>query len=412
MIRGKNQRIIQSKALHKQAGISLIFFALILVIAGTAAIFSYLDSGAIKNERDKKTANVLADAKTALIGYVSKSPDISLLNHLPNPDLRVNSTFSEGIQAGLVGPVNASLVGKFPWRSLGMPSIKDGYEECIWYAVSGNFKSNPASSAVFNWDTKGQIDVIDSSATQLHTNLAAILVSVGPPLSGQSRLNADVGLTECKGNYDARNYLDTYSLENAISGELNYFADSTNNRQASDASNKRFVLAQNQYYNDRILAITVDELFKPIIKRTDFSASIFALMNDADFVSHVNDSSLAIAGTKGTNSINCSLAPNLSFCNSWKEMLLLTELPIPSTITIDGLETATVCDRVLVFSGQKTSTQTRVTDTEKSNPANYLEGSNLSSFNTPIASDSEFNGLSVFDPENPSADVVKCLQDE
>ncbi len=404
----KTKKIVQSRIVSKQAGVSLIFFALILVIAGTTAIVAYLDSSSIKNERDKKTADVLADAKAALIGYVSKSPDISSLNRLPNPDLRVNSTFAEGIQAGSAGPENASLLGKFPWRSLGMPSIKDGYGECVWYAVSGNFKSNPPSSELLNWDTKGQIDVIDGNGNVLYESLAAIILSAGFPLSGQNRLNDDIGLGQCGGNYDAQNYLDTYDGDNAILGEVNYFPGSPNNRQAGNALNKRFVLAQNDHYNDRIITISIDDLFKPIVRRTDFKNTITTLMNDADFIEHLAE--VVIDGGKGTAELKCNEAPNPAFCNNWKEMLLLTALSPPSLIEVDGESSLAVCSRVLIFSGQKTSAQSRVSSAEKSNPENYLENENLASFAVPIANDVNFKGSTVFEPTNPTADIIRCIE--
>ena len=89
-------------------------------------------------------------------------------------------------------------------------------------------------------------------------------------------------------------------------------------------------------------------------------------------------------------------------------MLLLTELPAPSTIIIDGTPTA-ACMRVLIFGGQKTGAQVRLTDTNKTDSTNYLEGTNLTAFDTPIAISSNFNGVSSFNADDPSADILRCL---
>src|SRR5450830_1114863 len=52
-----------------QKGGALIIIALILLLAGIAVMFSVLDASGVKIERDKKTAAVLAEAKSALIGF-------------------------------------------------------------------------------------------------------------------------------------------------------------------------------------------------------------------------------------------------------------------------------------------------------------------------------------------------------
>jgi hypothetical protein len=89
-------------------------------------------------------------------------------------------------------------------------------------------------------------------------------------------------------------------------------------------------------------------------------------------------------------------------------MLLITQLTPASSITIDHIATGT-CSKVLIFGGQKTATQVRLTTTDKSNPANYLEGQNLAAFATPIAISSNFDGASNFDFNNPSTDLLRCL---
>jgi hypothetical protein len=89
-------------------------------------------------------------------------------------------------------------------------------------------------------------------------------------------------------------------------------------------------------------------------------------------------------------------------------MLLLTQLPTPAPITIDGTSTA-ACSRVLIFGGQKIAAQLRLNTANKASPANYIEGINLSAFASPVAVASSFIGASVFNAKNPSADVLICL---
>lgn len=398
----------RSISLGIQQGGALVMFVLVLVLAGMATLFSVLDGSAIRIEREKKTADVLAEAKAALVGYAIKSSAVVSAGYFPNPDLGPGLN-TEGSSVSSMGGADISLVGKLPWRTLGVSPLKDGSGECLWYVVSGRLKSNLKTSAL-NWDTQGQIDVTDGAGNIIAVNLAALVISPNQLLVPQSRALADAAFMQCGGNYDAKNYLDPYSSSNAVSGEVNYYAGSTNNRQAANTNNKRFVITKNDYYNDRLIFVTVDEIFSLISRRADFALQVTALLDDPDFKLHLQ--TIAISGGKGTSNINCSAISNISqktFCNNWKEMLLLTQLPTPSTIIIDGIATTAICNRVLIFGGQKTAVQARLNSANKADPANYLEGTNFTSFTSPIATSNSFSGLSTFSANSSSADVLRCL---
>ncbi len=394
--------------LHRQRGAALMIMLVIMIIGAVTIFVNALNSSALQLDRDKVTADALAKAKEALIGY-AVSQSITSAGNLQLPDLGYSdpglTVPSEGSSPpNFTGNTQGySLIGKLPWKTLGIPPLRDGYGECLWYALSGWFKNTNSSSAI-NWDTPGQIDVLDNNGNIIASNLAVLLVAPGTSLDGQSRVLSDPVYTQCGGNYDARNYLDSYNNSDAIAGVVNYFSGSTNSRIANNTSNKQFVMTNNYHYNDRFLFITTDDIFRPIIQRIDFSTQISGLMNDPYF------QSVPISGTKGTGSVSCnSLAPaNQAFCANWLEMLLLTRLPVPSSVTIDGAATA-LCNRVLIFGGQKTAAQVRLFATDKSNPANYLEAPNLTSFAVPTATASNFSGASIFKANNPSADLLKCF---
>jgi hypothetical protein len=380
-----------SKPTH-QIGAALLIFLFILIIAITSSIFVLLNNDNIKFERDKRTALALSEAKAALIGFVIKDVDISNPSYLPNPDLDISPIIPEGSESSGAGAIDYSLIGKLPWKSLNIPPLKDGWGECLWYVVSGRFKKSPNTS-VLNWDTQGQINVINAEGSTIASNLAALIISPGFVLSNQNRI-ADSANIQCGGNYDARNYLDAYSVSNAISGEINYFSGSTNNRQASNSINKNFVMANNDFYNDSFQFVTVDDIFNPIIRRSDFSAKITNFLEDPYF------STVLITGNKGTDNINCNeMFSNQTFCENWKEMVLLKEL----LIALPPL----TCSRVIIFGGKKTNGQTRSTAANKNDPENYLEGDNLVAFNNILGLG--FSGSSSFDFNNPSADIVKCI---
>lgn len=394
---------------HLKQGAALMLMLLIIILGGLAFFVSSLDSSALKSKRDHKTTLALAQAKEALIGDSASIPSILSAGYLRLPDLGfgIGNVPSEGSSPPNFSGNNSdlSVLGKIPWKTLAISPSRDGNGECLWYAVSGRFKNNPTSNSAFNWDTLGQLDVIDANEKPIAINIAALIIAPGQPLDLQNRALSNPAYTQCGGNYDARNYLDPYDNSNTTFDGLNYFRDGTNHRLAPNDQNKQFVLSINSHYNDRFLLLTVDDIFRPIIRRGDFTIQITALMNDPYF-----QTALANINSKGIGNIICSnlLPGNQTFCINWKEMLLLTTLPIPSAVVIDGTPTR-VCSRVLIFGGQKTATQSRITSAEKSNPANYLEDANLAAFATPIALSSHFAGFSTFNANNPSADLLRCI---
>jgi type II secretory pathway pseudopilin PulG len=381
-----------------QLGGALIIVVVILLLAASGALFSLLDGRSVKIERDKKTAAVLAEAKLALIGFAIGKTPVNEAGYLPNPDFHLSPIIAEGSQVGVAAATDITVLGKFPWYSLNTPPFKDGWNECLWYVVSGRNKANP-QTAVLNWDTLGQIDVIDDGGNTLASNLAALIVSPGRALAGQDRSLVAADTPQCGGSYDAINYLDAYDATHAIAGAVNYFATSTNHRQAPNTNSKVFVLAQNSDYNDRFVFVTIDDIFRPLMRRSDFSEQITALLADPYL------QTVAISGSKGTSSINCALTSNTEFCTNWKEMLLMVKLAVPAPITVDGDAIAN-CSRVLIFAGQKIAGQMRLTAVDKSDAANYIEGTKLSAFSLGT---NNFVGVSEFAAANPSADVLLCV---
>ena len=251
-----------------------------------------------------------------------------------------------------------------------------------------------------------------------------MLVGPGAPLTGQDRSLSNPAYTECGGNYDARNYLDTHSADDAVSGEVNYFTDSINSRVAPNTNNKRFVMTDSKHYNDNFQHIATEDIYLPLIRRDGFKAAISDLLGNPVFVSHLQTT--VIAGSKGTDKVECRCNNSIcddddtttpltetqkkfhEFCKNWKEMLFLKQLQAPGGITVDGAPSAT-CSRILFFSGKKGTGQSRATAIEKADVSNYLEGTNASSFNVASAPASDFSGASTFDWNTPETDLVRCL---
>ena len=50
------------------------------------------------------------------------------------------------------------IIGRLPWKTFGLPDLRDGSGERLWYALSPNFRDNPSVSPL-NSDTRGSITV-------------------------------------------------------------------------------------------------------------------------------------------------------------------------------------------------------------------------------------------------------------
>ncbi len=234
-----------------------------LVIGAAALLVSSLSRSAAQLDRDQKSADVLSFAKQALIGDAVSQAPVASAGYLRLPDLgfQIGLTPSEGSAAPNFSgnSKNFSVIGKLPWRTLGLEPLRDGQGECLWYLVSGYFKNTPVTDAL-NWDTPGQINLADGSGNVIASNLAAVVIATGYKLDGQTRALSDPAYVQCGGNYDAQNYLDPYTSSNAVSGAINYFSGSTNNRVAPGTANNLLVMGGSTHYNDRFLPITTDEI--------------------------------------------------------------------------------------------------------------------------------------------------------
>ncbi len=441
----------------RQQGAALLATLALITLFGLYLFVKGLNATQLNSMRQSNASVAMNAARQALIAEALSPVMISNAGFLPLPDRGTNLVSgawvaAEGLasQNFLGNSKDRSLIGKFPWDSLNTGVLRDAAGNCLWYVVSGRFKVTPRSDAV-NWDTLGQIDVINANGTLVATSLAALVIAPGRTLPEQNRSLSNAAYRECGGNYDARQYLDPYLTAQTINGQANYFSSG---EVAPDTGNKTFVLADNASYNDRLDFVQVDDIFNPLIKRNDFALLVslmldhFKAKNDAiklenDAIDRRNQGKIAqnlinaaagqpllplepllprtiIAGPKGTDNLGCPpedstlSIPLPTFCKNWKEMLFLTELPTATPIEIVSVVTGVnqnveTCGRVLIFAGRRSATQIRLTAADRSNKQNYLESPNNTSFAVPVASSTSFKGFDNFVADNASADVMRCL---
>lgn len=186
----------------RQRGAALLLFAVVLVIAFCAVVFRGLGKWATATTTSRNVnAEVLAQAKTALIGYVAKEVlDLSenVPGRFPCPESPGDAgTDNEGRASSVCAPTYPSNknVGRLPWRTLGVDKLVDASGEPLWYAVSPNWVTTagappppPTVPPFINAGTPGQLSfdgigdvvaVIIAPGKLLSTNPAAAQIAAG-----------------------------------------------------------------------------------------------------------------------------------------------------------------------------------------------------------------------------------------
>ncbi len=186
---------------ERGAAFLLAILALLAGIGVALAVDLTAHAGASRRERASERA--LAQAREALIAYATDRPMSREVGpgYLPCPDLDGDGWAEAtcGSQSGDTG--QAQRLGLLPWKTLGLPDLRDGYGERLWYAVSSKYKGllNCAVSRAcldMTPDTAlGTISVRDASGKLLHDGTIAeahradaggalaVVIAPGPVLS-------------------------------------------------------------------------------------------------------------------------------------------------------------------------------------------------------------------------------------
>src|SRR5450759_715781 len=154
----------------RQRGAALMIMLVILVVGIAAVLVNSLTSSTVKIARQEKTAAALAQAKDALIGFAityDGTHSGQVFGYLPCPDKAGGNP--EGSAELSCGIQNVSVIGRLPWKTLDLSTLRDGDGECLWYAVSGTYKDNPPTG-LMNWDTEGQFQAFAAAGTTLLSN--------------------------------------------------------------------------------------------------------------------------------------------------------------------------------------------------------------------------------------------------
>ena len=230
-----------------QRGGALLVMLVILVIGITTAFVTSLSSTAISNQRNQTTAEALAQAKEALIGYAVTKTDYPLGN-LPCPDTDDDGTSDAG------GSTECpQYIGRLPWKTLGLPDLRDSTGERLWYTLSRNVRRY-ASVRPLNSDTAGTLNV---TGTKTENNLIAIVFSPGSNVGTQSRSTTQT--TFCTTT-------NTTILESRCAA--NYLEGSNDDPSPGAAPNLNYQNANSGIdFNDQLISISHDQIFSTVEKR-------------------------------------------------------------------------------------------------------------------------------------------------
>lgn len=161
----------------RQGGFIAVVMLLLLVIGSLYLIVTGLSTAAEAGRRHQEdvTALALGQAKDALIARAAL--DANRPGSLPCPDLN-----NDGVADTLLGNNCPGYVGRLPWRTLGLPDLRDAAGERLWYALSQSFTDSPGFR--INSDTQGTLVVPGMAPTG---GIVAIVLAPAAVVGTQQR---------------------------------------------------------------------------------------------------------------------------------------------------------------------------------------------------------------------------------
>jgi hypothetical protein len=264
---------------RRQGGIVLLVLLAILALGAVIYAASLVVKQAQRSQRDRITQVALARAKEALIAYAitydqRAQASAEVPGYLPCPDMGS----SEGNDSGNCGTKDVTLIGRLPWKTLGLEPLRDSAGECLWYAVSGSHKRIPKTD-MLNWDTSGWLTVDAANGTSVlagatpGSRAVAIVFAPGAALPGQDR-TPNGSAPECGGSYVASAYLDAVSSPKAINNAAPAGTANTISEFIAGAASAGTV-------NDTLVYITGDEIYNALARTPTFLENLRNLTQHA-----------------------------------------------------------------------------------------------------------------------------------
>lgn len=477
-------------------GSALLILVALLLMGSVAYFLSNVSFGRVDTAQTRVTQDALVQAREALMGYVLRFRDDQasigkpdrMYGFLPLPDLGSerngnidclipgSTKHREGCDASFfdgltfVGnPIGPTVVGRFPWRTLGVPPLRDANGECLWMMVSALHRRIQGPNPLpMNFDTLGQLDVVVADGTaglntildNAHQRPVAVIFSPGPQLPGQDRsATTEHDVSECGGNYDAKNYLDP-DVAAALANTSNYL-DGTNHATGTtgdsdtgnDPDTPKQLLLRGRIFdsagnfsptctsgncgllaNDSGIQVTPEHLFSAIRKheyfRTDINSMLDRMvgcMRDkgtkarSDSFSSPPDKNAGLVEDEDNSCYDDDQHP-LGYFSNYKDLVFVAR-PDAGAFTVQSPVGVTEnCAGVVIFANQRdalpdpphrATAQLRITAAQNNDPVNFLEANNYANF---VGSGSVFQGEDLFKRAVPSLsgqavgqDIARCI---
>lgn len=236
----------QSPAKAKQRGAVMLVMLVIVVMGITAALVNSLSATALKNARQEITAAALAQAKDAIIGKAVASNDYPGGLYCPDTDDDGESDAGGGSEC-------PQYIGRLPWKTLGLPDLRDGAGERLWYTLSRNVRRY-ASVRPLNSDTTGTLNITGDYTA---SNLVAIVFAPGMVVGNKSRSASQTAFCTTTGNTQRENRC-----------AVNYLEGSNANSSPGAAPNTNYQYElQSDSFNDQLIGISYQHLLPLVEKR-------------------------------------------------------------------------------------------------------------------------------------------------
>lgn len=266
-----------SLSLFRQRGAALLLMMLVLLVAATAVLVSRLGTTEMRVRQIATTQDALASARAALLHYAAIRPDQSLGSPvaLPCPDIDDSAGLDEGdAHTNTCGSSGETVMGRVPWRTLGIRPPVDASGACLWYMVSGSVKeAGTATAAMINPDSNGQLQLwgiengaIIAGAVPADRPVALLLAPMAAH-PGQNRPAA--GNRQCSANFTAADYLDVEVNTGIANDSLSGVADALDTLAVA--------AGRLEDHNDRVAMITRADLETATLQRADFLVRMRAL---------------------------------------------------------------------------------------------------------------------------------------